>query len=158
MKGVAFLTGVFALVPPLGWSAVAHPPSILSEREEKATAEEVIEFRKAVSRAIEKKDTAALRKIYADGFAHTHASGKVDDKRAHIAAVLAGDPVIETAPVTDLVIRVPGGWTAIVRGVSPIASKSDGKTSRVRWTAVYVRVGDGWQIAASHATRLEEAK
>ena len=72
--------------------------------------------------------------------------------------MLAGDPVIETAPVTDLVIRVPGGWTAIVRGLSAIASNSDGKTSQVRWTAVYVRTGDSWQIAASHATRLDEDK
>ena len=149
--GIALLVG-------LAGAALAHPPSILSEREEKATAEEVVEFRKTVSRAIEKKDAAALRKIYADGFAHTHTTGKVDDKKARIAAVLAGDPVIETAPVTDLVIRVPGGWTAVVRGVSTIASKADGKTSRVRWTAVYVRAGDSWQIAASHATRLEDDK
>ena len=152
------LTGVLALVLPLAESVLAHPPSILSEREEKATVEEVVEFRKAVSRAIEKKDAAALRKIYADGFAHTHGSGKVDDKKARIAAVLAGDPVIETAPVTDLVVRVPGGWTAIVRGESPIRSSADGKTHKFRWTAVYVRVGDGWQIAASHATRLAEEK
>jgi ketosteroid isomerase-like protein len=139
-------------------AALAHPPSILSEREERATAEEVVEFRKSVIRAIEKKDAAALRKIYADGFAHTHASGKVDDKKARIAALLAGEPVIETAPVTDLVIRVPGGWTAIVRGVSPIVSRSDGRTTKVRWTAVYVRAGDSWQIAASHATRLPDEK
>jgi ketosteroid isomerase-like protein len=152
------LAGSIALLMALAGAALAHPPSILTEREEKATAEEVVEFRKTVSRAIEKKDAAALRKIYADGFAHTHTTGKVDDKKARIAAVLAGDPVIETAPVTDLVIRVPSGWTAIVRGVSPIASKSDGKTSRVRWTAVYVRAGDSWQIAASHATRLGDEK
>ena len=126
----ALLAGVLCLVPQLAGAAHAHPPSILSEREEKATAEEVVEFRKSVSRAIEKKDAAALRKIYADGFAHTHTTGKVDDKKARIAAVLAGDPVIETAPVTDLVIRVPGGWTAIVRGVSAIASKGDGNPER----------------------------
>jgi ketosteroid isomerase-like protein len=156
MRAIASLATSLALFVPLAGSALAHPPSILSEREEKATAEEVVEFRKTVSRAIEKKDAAALRKIYADGFAHT--TGKVDDKKARIAAVLAGDPVIETAPVTDLVIRVPGGWTAIVRGVSAIASKGDGKTARVRWTAVYVRAGDSWQIAASHATRLEDEK
>ena len=45
--------------------------------------------------AIEKKDAAALRKIYADGFVHTHGSGKVDGKDARIVAALAGDPVIE---------------------------------------------------------------
>jgi hypothetical protein len=146
------------LLIPLAGGAWAHPPSILSDREEKATAEEVVEFRKAVSRAIEKKDAAALERIYAKGFAHTHTTGKVDDKKARIAAVLAGDPVIEAAPVTDLVIRVPGGWTAIVRGVSPIVSRNDGKTTKVRWTAVYVRVGDAWQIAASHATRLPDEK
>jgi hypothetical protein len=152
------VAGFVALAIPLAGAALAHPPSILSEREEKATAEEVIEFRKAVVRAIEKKDTAALDRIYAKGFAHTHATGRVDDKKVRIAAVVAGEPVIENAPVTDLVIRVPGGWTAIARGVSPIASKGDGKTQKVRWTVVYVRVGDTWQIAASHETRLDEAK
>jgi hypothetical protein len=139
-------------------AALAHPPSILSEREEKATAEEVVAFRKAVARAIEKKGAADLRKIYADGFAHTHASGRVDDKKAYIAAVLAGAPVIETAPVSDLAIRIPGGWTAIARGVSQFASRGGGKATKVRWTAVYVRAGDGWQIAASHATRLDDEK
>ena len=158
MHPVGSITAGIVLLAGVAGAALAHPPSILSEREEKATAEEVVEFRKTVSRAIEKKDAVALRKIYADGFAHTHTTGKVDDKKTRIAAVLAGDPVIETAPVTDLIIRVPGGWTAIVRGVSAIASKSDGKTSRVRWTAVYVRAGDSWQIAASHATLLEEPK
>jgi ketosteroid isomerase-like protein len=158
MRPAGSIAASTALLVALAGAALAHPPSILTEREEKATAEEVVEFRKIVSRAIEKKDAAALRKIYADGFVHTHTTGKVDDKKARIAAVLADDPVIETAPVTDLVIRVPGGWTAIVRGVSAIASKSDGKTARVRWTAIYVRAGDSWQIAASHATRLDEEK
>ena len=147
-----------ALVLPLASAVLAHPPAILSEREEKATAEEVIEFRKAVAAAIEKKDAASLRKIYADSFVHTHGSGKVDGKDARIVSALAGDPVIETAPVSDLVIRVPGGWTAIATGVSPIRSLADGKTYNFRWTAVYVRMGESWQIAASQATRLGEVK
>ena len=142
----------------LAGTASAHPPSILSEQAEKATVEEVVEFRKAVVAAIEKKDAAALRKIYADSFVHTHGSGKVDGKDARIVSALAGDPVIETAPVTDLVIRVPGGWTAIATGLSPIRSLADGKTYNFRWTTVYVRIGESWQIAASQATRLPEAK
>jgi ketosteroid isomerase-like protein len=147
-----------ALVPPLAGVALAHPPAIQSEREEKAAVEEVMEFRKAVAAAIEKKDAAALRKIYADSFVHTHGSGKVDGKDARIVSALAGDPVIETAPVTDLVIRVPNGWTAIATGKSPIRSLADGKTYDFRWTAAYVRMGDSLQIAASQATRLPEAK
>ena len=138
--------------------AASHPPSILSQAEEKATAEEVRDFRKTVVAAIERKDAAALRRIYAESFVHTHGSGKVDGKDARIVSALAGDPVIETAPVTDLVIRVPGGWTSIATGISPIKSLADGKTYNFRWTVVYVRMGEGWQIAASQATRLGEVK
>jgi Domain of unknown function (DUF4440) len=150
--------GLFVLALLPAWAALAHPPAILSEREEKAAAEEVIEFRKTVAAAIEKKDAASLRKSYADSFVHTHGSGKVDGKDARIVSALAGDPVIETAPVSDLVIRVPGGWTAIATGMSPIRSLADGKIYNFRWTAVYVRMGESWQIAASQATRLGEVK
>ena len=152
------LAGTLTLAWLLAGGTSAHPPSILSDQAEKATVEEVIEFRKSVTAAIEAKDAAALRRIYADSFTHTHGSGKVDGKDARIVSALAGDPVIETAPITDLVIRVPGGWTAIATGVSPIRSAADGKTYNFRWTAVYVRMGEGWQIAASQATRLAEAK
>ena len=142
----------------LAVAASAHPPSILNEEATKATVDEVLEFRKVVTAAIEKKDAAALRRIYADGFAHTHGSGKVDGKDERIVSVLAGDPVIETAPVSDLVVHVPGGWTAIATGVSPVKSLADGRTYNFRWTVVYVRMGESWQIAASHATRLADGK
>ena len=157
-RAVKLLPGVVALVIAFAVAAAAHPPSILSEQAEKATVEEVVEFRKALSAAIERKDAAALRKIYAESFVHTHGSGKVDGRDARIVSALAGDPVIENAPTTDLVVRVPGGWTAIATGVSPIRSAADGKTYNFRWTAVYVRIGEGWQIAASQATRLPEGK
>ena len=139
-------------------AALAHPPAILNQAAEKAVVDEVTEFRKTLAAAIECKDAATLRGMYADAFVHTHGSGKTDGKDARIVSALAGDPVIETAPVTELVVRVPGGWTAIATGVSPIKSMADGKTYSFRWTAVYVRMGDGWQIAASQATRLAEVK
>lgn len=138
-------------------AALAHPPAILNQAAEKAVVEEVTEFRKTLAAAIERKDAAALRGMYADAFVHTHGSGKTDGKDARIVSALAGDPVIETAPITDLIVRVPGGWTTVATGVSPIKS-ADGRTYSFRWTAVYVRVGDGWQIAASQATRLAEVK
>jgi ketosteroid isomerase-like protein len=156
-KGATWVIACVCLLLSAG-TALAHPPAILSDREEKATIEEVLDFRKSISRAIEAKDAAALRKIYADSFVHTHGSGKVDGKDARIVSALAGDPVIENAPVTELVIRVPGGWTAVATGLSPIRSLADGKTYQFRWTAVYVRTGETWQIAASQATRMPEVK
>ncbi len=116
--------------------------------------EEVGDFRMRLAKAIAAKDAAALRTMYADSFRHTHGSGKIDGKDARIVSVLAGDPVIETAPAEDRVISVPNGWAAIATGKSPIRSLADGKTYDFRWIVVYVRVGDGWQVAASQATRL----
>jgi ketosteroid isomerase-like protein len=140
-------------------AALAHPPVTLSPAAEAATADEILAFRQALAAAITAKDAAKLRTMYTDGFTHTHTTGRIDGRDTRIAAAVAGDAVIETAPAEDLVIRVPGGWTGIAIGVSPIRSMADGGTVRVRWTAVYVRgpAGD-WQLAASHATRVGDLR
>jgi ketosteroid isomerase-like protein len=154
---VAALAVIVALAVPGSDLAEAHRPKALTERQEKAIADEIRAFRDTLAKAIEKKDVAAIRALYADRFVHTHGSGKVDGKEARVTSILAGHPVIETAPVTDLVIRAPAGWTAVATGVSPIKA-ADGKTYSFRWTAVYVRGPEGWQLAASQATRMGEVE
>ena len=138
--------------------AAAHPPDIVSAETERVIAGEVEAFRKKVADAVTRKDAAALRGYYANSFVHTHGSGKLDGKDARIVSALAGDPVIENAPSEDVVIRAPGGWTAVATGVSPIRSLADGKTYAFRWTAVYARAGESWQLAASQAARMREIK
>ena len=135
----------------------AHPPTIVDGATEKATAAEIVDFRKRLAAAVAAKDAAKLREMYANTFQHTHTSAKVDGKDARIVSLLAGDPVIETAPADDLVIRVhAGGWAAVAFGTSPIKSLADGKTYAVRWTAMYVRNEQSWQLVASQATRSHE--
>jgi hypothetical protein len=146
-----------AVAVPTG-AALAHPPAILSPAGERAVAEEIVEFRKALAAAIVARDAGKLREMYAPAFVHTHGSGKLDGKDARIVSGLAGDPLIETAPVEDLVIRAPSDWTAVATGVSPIRSLADGKTYSFRWTAVYVRTQASWALAASQATRLGDVK
>ena len=111
-------------------------------------------MREELKRAIERKDAALLRAMYADSFTHTHGSGRMDGKDTRIVSVLAGDPVIETAPVEELNYRVFGDHTIIVTGKSPILNKAENKTDNFRWIAVYAKAGDRWQLAASQATRL----
>lgn len=156
LSGIALICAVSALAPSLQ-HASAHPPAIVSEAQRKLISEEVAAFRRDVAAAIKAKDAKRLQRMYAPSFLHTHTSGKVDGKDARIATLLKGDPVIETAPVSDLVIRIPNDWVGIATGVSPIKS-DDGKTYDVRWTAVYTREGQSWNVAASHATRLGETK
>jgi hypothetical protein len=157
MRKRSILALGLALALPMT-AAHAHPPAILSPAGERAVAEEIVEFRKALAAAIVAKDAGKLREMYAPAFVHTHGSGKLDGKDARIVSALAGDPVIENAPVEDLVIRAPSDWTAVATGVSPIRSLADGKTYSFRWTAVYVRTQASWALAASQATRLGEVK
>jgi hypothetical protein len=133
-------------------SAVAHQPGVADE--DQATAHEVEAFREFIKRTIEKRDVRVLRAIYADNFTHTHSSGKIDGKDAHIEQVLAGGPVIETAPVDDVLYRVFGDHTIIVTGKSPILDKAEKRAHQVRWLVVYVKVAADWKVAASQITRL----
>lgn len=135
-------------------TAVAHPPAQLSAGQEKGTVEEVKAFRKDVAAAIAARDGKKLRKLYDEGFRHIHPDGRIDGQAAHIAALLQSATGIETVPATELQIRIPGGWTAIVTARSIFTDGVDGKPRDIRWMAVFVRAGDGWQIAASHATRI----
>ncbi len=157
LAGVALILAAMAFSSILEGGASAHPPTITSEAQRKLISGEVAAFRKEVAAAIAAKDSKRLRRMYAPSFVHTHGSGKIDDKDARIATLMKGDPVIEMAPVSDLVIRIPNDWVGIATGISPIKS-DDGKTYDFRWTAVYVREGQSWNVAASHATRLGESK
>jgi hypothetical protein len=144
----ALLSLVLLAVTP----AAGHPPGVADK--DQPIAHEVEAFREFIKRAIEKRDVHALRAIYADSFTHTHGSGRIDGKDTRIVSVLAGDPVIETAPASELLYRVFGDHTIIVTGKSPILNKSENQTYDFRWIAVYVKAGGDWRLAASQATRL----
>lgn len=134
--------------------AFAHPPRQPDAAESKSLVDEIVAFRQRVAQAVTAKDFAALRAVYADAFTHTHGSGKVDDKNARIVSAMAGEPMIENAPSSDVSFRVFAGPTVIVTGLSPILNVKEQKTYDFRWVAVYVTGRDGWQLAVSQATRL----
>ncbi|WP_425068503.1 nuclear transport factor 2 family protein [Reyranella sp.] len=134
--------------------ALAHPPRQPDPAEAKKFIQEVTDFRARLAKAVLAKDFAALRPLYADSFTHTHGSGKLDNKDARLVAAMAGEPLIEAAPATDLSFRVFTGPTVIVTGKSPILNVKEQKTYDFRWVCVYVTAQDGWQLAVSQATRL----
>jgi ketosteroid isomerase-like protein len=140
-------------VPP----AAAHPPTQLNASAAQGVSEEILDFRRRMAAAIAAKDVTALRGMYADTFQHIHTSAKSDGRDTRIVTALAGEPVIETAKPTDLVVHVhAGGWAAVVTGTSPIKAMSDGKTYAVRWTQMFVREDTAWRLVASQATRGAE--
>ena len=151
---IAHLPLTFVALIAAAGIALAHPLDGASSQPIGPMELEIIQFRQAIVDAVKAKDAARLREIYADGFTHTHGSGKVDGKDTRIVAVLAGDPSIEMAPADELSIRAFGADTAIVTGRSPILNVRENRDYDFRWIAVYVRVAGEWRLAASQATRL----
>lgn len=150
----AALLAAFATIALLPVAAGAHPHETLTAERQSEVEQQVMLARATIRRAVEAKDAVALRALYAPGFTHTHGSGKVDGRDARIVSLLAGDPVIELAPVEELTIRIPHPDTAIVTGKSPILNRTESRNYDFRWLQVYVRVGGDWQLAVSQATRL----
>ena len=140
--------------PLLTLPAAAHPPRQPDAAESQKFIQEVTALREKLAKAVRNKDAAALRAAYAGAYTHTHESGKLDTKEARIAAALAGAPLVETAPATDLSYRVFTGPTVIVTGKSAMPGAKGGTSADVRWVCVYITARDGWELAVSQATRL----
>jgi len=135
-------------------SAYAHTPNRPLSAEETAVVRAALAARESIRGLVDTRDVKALREVYTDDFTHTHGSGKVDGRDTRIVTLLAGDPVVELAPVDELLVRPHGPATAIISGRSPIKSLADGKTYDFRWVQVFVKQGDAWKMAVSQATRL----
>jgi Domain of unknown function (DUF4440) len=142
---------ILALAP---MPAASHPPGFPLSPEEAAIARTVIGVRESIRGLAEAKDAKGLAAVYTGDFTHTHGSGKIDARDNRIVALLSGEPVVELAPVDELLVRVHGPATVIVSGRSPVKSLADGKTYDFRWTQVFVKKGELWQMAVSQATRL----
>jgi ketosteroid isomerase-like protein len=136
------------------YPAAAHPPGHQPTATELAIGREVMDLRDRIREAVAAKDIRALVDSYTADYTHTHGSAKIDNRDARIVGLMAGEPALELAPLDELTIRVHGTATAIVSGRSPIKSLADGKTYDFRWTQVFVKSGNRWQLAVSQATRL----
>lgn len=145
---------LLAAIPFAASPALAHPPRQPDSAESQSIIEEIKVFREKLAKAVANKDFPTLRSMYADAFTHTHGSGKLDNKDARLVSAMAGEPLIENAPATELSYRVFAGPTVIVTGKSPILNVKEQKTYDFRWVAVYVTGRDGWLLAVSQATRL----
>jgi ketosteroid isomerase-like protein len=149
----ALTVAAFALVPT---SLAAHPAT--PRPAAAATVErELMVFRETLAAALQAKDVAKLKALYTEDFTHTHGSGKVDGRDARIVSLLAGEPVIETAPLSEVSVRVPGSDIAILAAKSPILNVRENRPYDFRWMQVFVKTAGQWRLAASQATRLPPA-
>jgi len=147
----ALLGGVSALAAS---PALAHPHGTRANEQNGDTERQIMAFRDSLKEAVIARDAPRLRAMYAESYTHTHGSGKMDNRDARLVSLLTGEPVVETAPASELLFRVHGPDLVVLTGRSPIRNMSEGRDYDFRWVQVYTRASGNWQIAVSQATRL----
>ncbi len=119
--------------------------------------QEILQTERRRFEAMVKGDLATLERILADDLQYTHSNGVFDTKASFIATLKSGELQYQGVTPEDLCARVYGS-TAVVTGVSLMNVRVRGQQAsfRVRFTDVYVKRDDRWQMVAWHATRLPE--
>jgi ketosteroid isomerase-like protein len=105
--------------------------------------------------AVVRGDIAALDDILSDDLSYTHATGVYETKAEFIAKLKSGQLKYESLTPEDMLVRVYG-TTGVVTGVARVKVQVKGEplSFQLRFTDVYVKKGDRWQMVAWHATRL----
>jgi ketosteroid isomerase-like protein len=124
-----------------------------------APADDEREIRKveaALCDALRTGDAAAIAKLEDETYTLTNSKSEVTTRADDIADAKKGVRYDEFRN-HDQKVRLYGD-AAIVLGVTSVKGTSGGKAfaADFQFTDTYIRRGDGWKIAASHATRIEK--
>ncbi len=105
--------------------------------------------------AMESGDIPKLAKYLGDDLIYTHSSALVDSKETYIDSLRSGKVVYKQTRRSDVRIS-PYGCTAVMTGRGDFGVSIDGKDVEVqlRFTNVWVKNPEGWQMVAWEATRI----
>lgn len=122
-----------------------------------ANGQMIIELDKKRMNAMAQKDVATLNELIADDLIYTHSSARQDTKQSLIDAMVNGKTVY-TAVVPSDVKAQDCGDAVVLTGVARISVNSGGNAMNfgVRFTDVYARKGDRWQMVVWQSTKLPD--
>ncbi len=106
-------------------------------------------------KAMENRDLATLSRYLGDDLIYTHSSALVDSKDSYVESLRSGKVVYKQTRRSDLRVS-PYGCTAVLTGRGDFSVSVDGKDIEVqlRFTNVWVKNPEGWQMVAWEATRI----
>ena len=105
-----------------------------------------------------RKDVEAVSRATADDYMQIDADGNVLSKAAAMARIKSNYAKLRDNPVSEMVVRIYGD-TAILTGLGRPQGTIDGKASvPIRYTRVYVRRNNQWQVVHFQQTRLTELR
>jgi ketosteroid isomerase-like protein len=110
----------------------------------------------ALSEAGQKRDVAAIDRIYAADFFHTNADGSIMTKEQVLASYKApAQAVFESNKHTEERVQLHGD-AAVVSGTVTLKGRMNEQPFVRSWRVTYVlsRLHGRWQIIASHASLI----
>jgi ketosteroid isomerase-like protein len=108
-----------------------------------------------ISAALERADTAALDRIYADDYTLVNESGVITTKAPRLAALKSGELKYESVGFDEVNVRLYGSTAlATYRVVSKGRSKGQEIGGQFRATSTYVKMKGRWQLVAAQVTRI----
>jgi hypothetical protein len=113
---------------------------------------EIIEFRANIRNAVKAKDAESLKRHFAEGFTHTHASGKVDDKKERVDFFIKGEPTVEDVEPDEIRVIVFDKNLASAVGKTTLLFGAEKRA--FQWTGVFFKRKGRWQVVTTHATAL----
>ena len=121
------------------------------EQQIKGLQQEMIE-------AMMRGDAAALNDILADDFIGTNPLGQVNYKTHGVEEFQSPDLKVESIDTDDLRVRVYGETAVLTGQASMKARLKDQEISMGphRFTSVYVKRGERWQLVATQATLIAQ--
>ena len=113
---------------------------------------EIVDFRSNIRQAVKAKDRKTLERFFAEGFTHTHASGKVDGKTERVDFFIKGEPTIEDVEPDEIRVVVFNKNLASAIGKTTLLFGTEKRT--FQWTGVYFKEKGKWKVLTTHATGL----
>jgi len=125
----------------------------ISSTAQPADSSLLISLNQQIDDKVVKQDTVALEKIYAEDFAFSHGSGRIDNRSSWLRSVAKGG-FLQRQHDSVTVELHPA--LAILRGQLNVQKKNKDKTDRyhLKYVRVYVYRGRQWELI-SHVTVAE---
>jgi ketosteroid isomerase-like protein len=118
-------------------------------------AQMIIDLDRKRMDAMGKKDIATLNTLIADDLIYCHSSARLDTKQSLIGAMQSGATVYTSVVPSDVKAQDLGD-SVVLTGIAQIKVVSNGTPNafRVRFTDVYAKRGNNWQMVTWQSTRL----
>jgi ketosteroid isomerase-like protein len=121
--------------------------------------QELIDLLRARSTALVQKDAAFFRRVLADDFTYTNASGAVLDKAAYLESYIESQAIQwQAQELDDVDLRLYGGVAVVTCRIHDRATfQGEAFDRHFRSTQVFVQQPDGWRYVAGHTSPAEQA-